>query len=357
MPYIYPITKNNQITYRVYYPYYKKKIYLGLYKDLASATHAYDYVDQIMHSQKNLATCVQTSKAFISFHKLIILLNYRDTKLYFNKPIYLDGYFFSYYLDENTKLIFDKEDLFFFSTHTLGKRGGYLYVENGISQTSLLSRFGIPNYSKVGKDYFFKNENPLDFRRENLIVNNTFIGVSKEIKYKKEVYVARITLKNTLIIGYYETATQAAIAYNKAAMLLMDKNPKKQYTLNTLDYLTASEYSQIYESVAVSPRLFTTASQKKILPPKLSLSGDKDEITYRGVSSDKGSFRAFIGYASKQIYLGSYPTKERAAQAYNFASFYLYGNKGYVNPTSPLIHSNDEKYIAKKLEKAQRLKS
>lgn len=344
MAYIYPVQKKDKTDYRVYYLFHSKKVYIGLYPSLTLAKQAYAFAEELLQSCWGIE---DLKEAKISFLKCVSLINLRDHNMYLTSPIYVHDNYFDYYLSTELKLIFDLQDLFFFSTNKIHKRGNYIYIENSVSQTSILNRFHIPPNSVYNVDYYLINGNRYDFRRKNICVINHYIGVSREIKYKEEVYVARIIQKVPLVIGHYNSELKAAIAYNKAAELIMSKDSSKYYKLNQIDYLTSTEYNAIYEALPISPRLTSTTKQKRVLSHKV----------YRGICKDKGSFRASIGFKNKQIYLGSYPTEKRAAQAYNFASFYLYGNQGYVNDISPLIYAPDEHYIAEKLKKAYGLKS
>ena len=54
---------------------------------------------------------------------------------------------------------------------------------------------------------------------------------------------------------------------------------------------------------------------------------------YRGVTFDKktGRYIAKIGYKKEMITLGRFDTAEEAARAYDKASLYYYGKKGYLN--------------------------
>ena len=166
-------------------------------------------------------------------------------------------------------------------------------------------------------------------------------------KNKQLVYVAKIFINHTIIIGYYPSELEAAIAYNKAIDLLMQNGTRRDYIKNDIPYLTLTEYHQIYDRLEISPCVKTPSRRKRVVSPK----------QYRGICQDKSGFRASIGYKGKQIYLGIYPTEKRAAQAYNFASFYLYGNSGHINNTTPLIDDYDSHKIAKHLAKHNIIKT
>ena len=342
MAYIYP-TQNSK--FRVYYLYKTKKIYLGLYNNSESASLAYDFVQQIFEG--DLTVDAYTVDIPISFDKFISCINFRDSNFYFKTPIYVYKDCFKYYLKPDLVLTFDLKDLLFFSNTRIHKRRDYLYTYMGDHQENILRRFGFTKSMIYLKDYRFKNGDRYDFRRENIEVINHYYGVKKEKRYNQPTYVARIALQNTsLTIGHYETEIQAAIAYNKAADLVNYRLEDSPYPLNSFPFLTRQEYQDLYDELVISKRLTHRSTQNRVCSSK----------KWRGVSKDQSSYRAIIGYNKKRIYLGNYPTEKRAAQAYNYASLYLYGPNGYTNEIDPLVYSNDALAIAKKLEKAGVLK-
>ncbi|MGL4345591.1 MAG: hypothetical protein ACRCTE_10360 [Cellulosilyticaceae bacterium] len=343
MAYIYPIIKNNFTQYTVYYLYKSKKIYIGIYNSEIEAQEAYNYTNRVFREGISIETY---SPGRIAFQKFITLVNFRDHGMFINHPIYVCSGYFKYFFSEEVYLILDLKDLFYFSTYKIYRRGHYLYTSSSHSQQSILTRFGITPKSTYGKDYMFVNGNRYDLRRENIIVLNHYHGVSCKIKDDKPLYTTRIYHEKNIVVGHYTSEIQAAIAYNKAAHILLERGVCRTYPLNTIPYLTQSEYDSLYVSLSLSPRLSNPSIQKKVASHKL----------YRGTYKDKSGFRACIGYQGKQIYLGNYPTEVRAAQAYNFASFYLYGKEGHVNQVTPLIYDTDDHIIYKKLQKAGVLK-
>lgn len=338
MSYIYPLEKNNHTHYKVYFVYSSKKIYLGTYPSYETAQNVLKEAKSITkQSVGNLDYhCI-----YITYHKYICLCNLRDHHVYFKNPIYTYDTYFCYHLTPDIILIFDLKDLFFFSTYKIYKRAGYLYTQDNITQQSILSRFGIPAYSILDVDYKFKNNCIYDFRRENIVLINAYKGVTRKKKNDQWIYVSKIFIHHTIIIGHYHSELEAAIAYNKAIDALIASGIQKDYIKNTFPYLTLTEYQEIYDRLSISPCIKTPSKHKRIVSTK----------QYRGICKDKSGFRAIIGYKGKQIYLGIYPTQKRAAQAYNMASFYLYGNNGYINDVQPLIYHPDTDKIANKLSK------
>lgn len=346
MSYIYPSVLNGKTHYKIYFVYESNKIYLGTYPSMETAEKALVEAEALMKHPQGPPQFELAPT--LNYKKIVSLCNLRDYKKYMKNPIYLYATYFHYYLSKNCILVFDSKDLLYFSTYKIYKRGNYLYTQDSISQQNILARFGIPNHSVINKDYFFKNNNPYDFRSENLIVVNSYKGVTKKIKDNSTIYVAYIYIKTNLIIGHYESEIEAAIAYNKAIDLLRQQGLFRDYTYNVIPYITETEYRAIYDRLTLSPRLTHPEYQRKRVISTKKL---------RGISKDHNSYKVHIGYQGKQIYLGMYPTEKRAAQAYNYASFYLYGRQGYVNPVSPLVEAGDSSKIANFLSKHLTLKS
>ena len=340
MSYIYPSRDELAKSYKLYFVYNKEKIYLGSYASYEKAQEILAEAEALMQDPHHLIP--DFSKYKMDYKKVISLCNFRDNKKYIKNPIYIYTNYFHYYLSKDCILTFDLKELFYFSTYKIHKRGNYLYTQDNVSQKSILSRFGILNHSVVGKDYFFKNNDPYDFRKENLEIIKSYKGVTKKEKADGDIYIASIYIDSNLIIGYYASEIEAAIAYNKAIDLISDHTPQKLFTPNLIPYLTSDEYQSIYSSITVSPRLLHLEHQRKrVISTK----------TYRGISKDKNSYKVHIGYNGRQYYLGMYPTEKRAAQAYNYASFYLFGRQGYINNVSPLVDDRDTEKIVGFLRK------
>lgn len=343
MSYIYTKQSGDTVKYRVYYMYQSKKIYIGIYETSEKAQEVYAWVDTKMSSGFSLEDYLGSP---IAFDKFITLLNFKNNGAYFSVPIYIFPDHFKYYLSEDFYMIFSLKDLFFISNYKIHKRGQYLYINIGTRQENLLKRFGISNHATYGVDYLMHNGNRYDLRRENIHILNHYKGVQYEDKYHTKTYVARIRTTQYLVIGHYDSELLAAIAYNKAVDYLEKSSSSCSYEKNEFPFLTRQEYQSLYDKVEVSKRLTHPSHQNRIISPK----------NYRGISKDKSGYRALIGFGGKQIYLGIYPTEKRAAQAYNYASLYLFGSQGYVNKLSPLTHQTDQEKIAFKLQKAGVLK-
>jgi hypothetical protein len=337
LKYIYPVNKKSGIEYQLYYRYKNRRLYLGTYKTFELASLAFLQAKDLTSSNLLIDSIAELT---LPFNKAVSLINFRDNGVLFKNPIYVCGDYFKYYYSRDIVFLFDNKHLFFFSTNKIAIRGNYIYTQDGITQKNILHRFGIPSHSVAGKDYIFKNNNPYDFRKSNLHIINRYLGVTYTTKNGNPVYVAKIFLNKSIVVGHYTSEVEAAIAYNKAADLL-EKHTQADYLRNEIPYLTKAEYNALYESISLSAYLNSPSINRRFSSTK----------KYRGICKDKSGYRASIGYKGKQIYLGIYPTEERAAQAYNFACFYLYNNNGYINDVTPLIYSKDELYIVKHLKK------
>lgn len=315
----------------------------------ASYTDAQEALDEAARLCTLTTGTIDFNLKHLDYKKIVCLCNYRDYSMYIKNPIYLQDGYFSYYLTPQLILLFDNKDLLFFSTYKIYKRGQYLYTQDSVSQQSILSRLGLPMHSIPNRDYRFKNGNCYDFRRSNLEIINNYKGVQKKERATEILYIATIYTDKTITIGHYKTEVEAAIAYNKAIDILSSTGQtSKEYIPNFIPFITRSEYNAIYNSLSISPRLKAPEQVRKYVL--------KNNKTYRGVATCKSGYRALIGYKGKQIYLGIYPTEQRAAQAYNYASLYLFGKNGYINHTTPLIHDPDMIKIANHLSKCEVLK-
>ena len=132
------------------------------------------------------------------------------------------------------------------------RRGGHLFVSDYGMQVNILSRYGIKNYAVAGRDFHFVNGNTRDFRYENIEIINRYHGVFYKCFKGKMVYETRIHVKSEYLVGRYETEEEAAVAYNKAASILITKGYIKEYPVNYIEYLTGTEYQSLYKHVSVS---------------------------------------------------------------------------------------------------------
>ena len=242
--------------YRASVTFNGKHISLGGYPTQEEGHQAYLEASSLLHGLPQTTDAFASCTA-LSFSKFITLLNYRNNGVYIKTPIYLFPSYFLYYLEPDLALKFDKDDLFFYSTHTIQQKGGYLFVCHYGSQYGILSRYGIRNYAVEGRDYVFMNGDNHDYRYQNIKVLNHFMGVCSESKAGRTIYTATIHINGNYMIGRYETEEDAAIAYNKAADILTKKGCKKQFIKNYISSLTADEYHKKYEEIPISDKLYT----------------------------------------------------------------------------------------------------
>lgn len=254
---VFPSTqKNGRTVYRSSVTYKRKHISLGSYPAPEQAHAAYLEANHLLRNDIPPALDDHSASCALPFEKWVILLNFRENGMYFPTPIYIRSRYFYYYYSREHILKFDTDDLFYFASHKIMKRGGHYFVADFGMQVNILNRFGIKNYAVPGRDYVFKNGDSTDFRRENLIIRNQYHGVLITEGKKGPVYKARIHVKGNYLIGTYASMEEAAIAYNKAIDILKKNGCSKNYTPNYLENITAGEYAEIYTRLPVSDKLY-----------------------------------------------------------------------------------------------------
>lgn len=231
-----------------------KHISLGSFPTEDMAGQAYAEATQIVRGKQYQLTDYSAAFA-LDFIKFVILINYRNSGIYFKTPIYLQSNFFYYYLSPERYLIFDREDLFFYADHKLQIRGGYYFICDYGSQYNILSRYGIKNYAKKGIDYIFVNQNECDFRYENIKVINEYMGVTQIEQNGQTLYECVIHIRGNTLIGRYSDKNVAAVAYNKAIDTLASNGIHKKYVKNYISIYTAEEYHKIYDKVKISDKI------------------------------------------------------------------------------------------------------
>ncbi|MDD3415741.1 MAG: hypothetical protein PHY47_17340 [Lachnospiraceae bacterium] len=243
--------QDGSIYFRSSITYKNKHISLGSFQNEQDAHLCYIEANNLLTSDTSLEAFFLNSK--LSFDKWVSLINFRDHNVYFKNPIYLKKSYFCYYFSPHDFLIFDFEDLFYYSQHKIMKRKGHLFVADYGMQVTLMNRYGVKNYGVKDKDYRFVNGNPNDFRYHNIEILNSYHGVSKKIKQSKTMFQAKIHINGNIIIGIYDTEEKAAIAYNKAIDLLKTIGIEKNFTQNYLENVTALNYAEIYTALQLSP--------------------------------------------------------------------------------------------------------
>lgn len=206
--------------------------------------------------EANLSIAACCSDIKLSFEKWVILINFRDNNLYFNTPIYVRPKFFYYYLTQKIRLTFDIDDLFFYASHKISRRGGHLFVADYGMQLTIHTRYGIKNYAVLDKDYRFINGDIYDYRYENIEILNPYHGVSFSDSKETKKYCAKLHLHGNYTIGYYETALEAAIAYNKAIDIIKRNGCKKNFMLNEMEGISPSMYADIYSKLKIAEKIW-----------------------------------------------------------------------------------------------------
>ncbi|MBQ6441780.1 MAG: hypothetical protein IJJ13_04215 [Lachnospiraceae bacterium] len=252
-PGVYPAKKTDGTPYfRASLTFRGKHISLGSFSTEAAANRAYRQGKSILTETKVQIDDHASFPSTLPLEKLISLLNFRDRGLYFKTPIYLRTNYFEYYLAKDTILKFDIDDLFFYSSHKVQRRGNHLFVSEYGMQTGILTRYGIKAYAVAGKDYVFANGDPTDYRYANILIKNAYYGVEQLGEAPGAAFRSKIHINGNYIVGVYDTAEKAAIAYNKAVDLAKDAGIRRNYSQNYLESLSAREYADIYTALQVS---------------------------------------------------------------------------------------------------------
>lgn len=246
--------KDGTVYYRSNITYRSKHISLGSFPLESKAHQAYLEANRLLQDTGISIDHVCFSDYLLHHEKIVTLLNFRDNHIYIKNPIYMFRSYFCYYLTPDEIYKFDIDDLFYFSSHKLLKRGGHLYVNDYGMQVTILSRYGIRNFAVAGKDYLFANQDPYDLRYENIININPFHGVRQSSHNGSICYHTYIHIRGDYQIGSYTTLHEAAIAYNKAADLARQHGITKNFPTNFITELSAKAYAQAYTEVDISEK-------------------------------------------------------------------------------------------------------
>ena len=252
--------KNGTIYYRASITYRGKHMSIGSYSSEAEANNAYLFAGMLLAEPTKLKIEEYPKDCPLRFHKWVVLINFRDNGIYFKTPIYLKKRYFLYYIDVNTCLRFDAEDLFYYAHHKIMKRGGHLFVSDYGMQVNVLSRYGIKNYAVAGRDYLFVNGDHHDYSYHNIEIINPYHGVTKVFKKGVPYYIAKIHINGDYLIGSYRSEMDAAIAYNKAVLLLKNKGINKNYPQNYIDGVDEITYASIFQRLRISKKLIEYAN-------------------------------------------------------------------------------------------------
>ncbi|MCH5253043.1 MAG: hypothetical protein J1F22_08760 [Lachnospiraceae bacterium] len=247
--------KDGTIYYRSSITFSGKHISLGSFSSEETASEAYHQAYTLLHDPSLTLEMYSETSGVLSFQKWVVLINFRDNGIYIKTPIYLKNRFFYYYFEKDDFLTFDIDDLFYYSSRSITRRGGHLFVADYGMQVNILSRYGIKNYAVVGRDFRFVNGDSRDFRYENIEIINRFHGVSKKEKNGRIYYETKIHVNGDFLVGRYKKETEAAVAYNKAASVLITKGYEKNFPVNYIEELSPAEYHELYKKITISKRL------------------------------------------------------------------------------------------------------
>ena len=246
--------KNGETYYRSSFTFRNRHISLGSFETEKDAHDAYRDALRLCRSDNLTIREYNPHRFTIPFEKYVSIINFRDNDVFFANPIYLQERYFEYYFTKELYYKFDIDDLFYYAGHKIVKRGNHLFVADYGMQVNLLSRYGIKSHAVLDRDYRFINNDRTDFRYENIEVINPYIGVQKTQKKGQTVYKASILVNGTFVIGYYDDAETAAIAYNKAADRLEGRFGR-HYRQNYIESLSPREYADLYAKTVISARL------------------------------------------------------------------------------------------------------
>ena len=247
--------KDGTIYYRSSITYKNKHISLGSFSTEEEANFAYQDASSLLSDPSITLEDYQKINPHISFEKWVVLINFRDNRIYFSTPIYVRPKFFYYYLTSKIRLTFDIDDLFFYSSHKISRRGGHLFVADYGMQITINSRYGIKSYAVLDKDYRFINGDIYDYRYENIEIINSYHGVSLSDSKATKKYCAKIHLHGNYTIGYYESAIEAAIAYNKAIDIVRRNGCHKNFLQNDIIEISPSAYANVYSKLKISENI------------------------------------------------------------------------------------------------------
>lgn len=258
--------KDGSTYYRSSITHKNKHISLGSYQTEEAAFNAYLTATKIL-TDASITIDSFLDKLDLPFDKCISLINFRDNDIYFKTPIYVRQNYFQYFFSPTIDFKFDSDELFFYSTRTIQARKGHYFVADYGTQYTLYSRYGIKSYGIRGKDYDFKNDDKYDLRSANIILLNSYYGVSKATHKGKGYYKATIHIVGNHVLGYFDSAVRAAVAYNKAVDEIKKVGLNKEYNINFIDDITPRDYATMYYTINL-PNKFLAYIQSNKKPGK-----------------------------------------------------------------------------------------
>lgn len=254
LPGVFPAKKKNgSIYYRSSITFRSKHISLGGYPTEEQAHQAYTAARELLTADQIL-TPEDYEDETLPFAKWVVLINFKNNGIYIKTPIYLRSNYFHYYLSQTDVLLFDVDDLFYYSHHSIMRRGNHLFVADYGMQVNIASRYGIKNFAVKDRDFRYVNGDDHDLRYANIEIINPYYGVSQLKDTYTSRYQTKIHVNGDWIVGQFSTPEEAAIAYNKAVDLLAAHGIHKNYTKNYLSDLSGAQYKEIYQQLEPDPR-------------------------------------------------------------------------------------------------------
>lgn len=248
--------KNGSVYYRSSVTFRSKHISLGSYSAEEEAHQAYTAARGLL-AEDRMLTPEDYEPQALPFLKWVVLTNFKNNGIYIKTPIYLRSNYFHYYLSQTDVLLFDVDDLFYYSHHSIMRRGNHLFVADYGMQVNIASRYGIKNFAVKDRDFRYVNGDDHDLRYANIEIINPYYGVSQLTDTYAPLFQTKIHVNGDWIVGQYSTAEEAAIAYNKAVDLLAAHGFEKNYTKNYLSDLSGNQYKEIYHQLEPDPRFLT----------------------------------------------------------------------------------------------------
>lgn len=252
--------KDGSTYFRASLTYRNKHISLGSHDEKEKAHEIYRTASALLNDA-SLRLEDYREGSPLAFAKWVCLINFRDNGIYLSSPIYIRPRFFYYYFSPNEYFIFDKDDLFYYSSRKISRRGGHYFVSDYGMQINIMNRYGIKNYAVEGRDYRFINGSRNDLRYENIEIINKFHGVNAVQEKGHTLYQVKIHVKGYVNVGVYPSEIEAAVAYNKAIDLLKKAGVDKAYTPNYMEGISPDAYAGLYASVQVAPGLLHYRSE------------------------------------------------------------------------------------------------
>lgn len=246
--------KDGSLYFRSSITFRNKHISLGSFSCAENAHQTYLEAKELL-TNPTFTIESHNENSLLSFRKWVSLVNFRDNGVYCKTPIYLKENFFLYYYNKELQYKFDVDDLFYYSKHSLQKRGGHLFVAEYGMQINILSRYGIKNFAVENRDYRFVNGDHTDFRYRNIEVINKYYGVCRQLERGVFRYITKIHINGDYRVGVYASETEAAVAYNKAVDFLLAQGIKKNFQKNYVLELNEIEYASLYNKVPISRKI------------------------------------------------------------------------------------------------------